>query len=86
MRRQDRPVEVVAPDRSGGFRASWWASFHGERDVEGRRPPVDPLHCRKEGLAAEHVEPGDTPFGRTPSSTIHQVPSGASTRSAWPVF
>ena len=26
------------------------------------------------------------PAGRVPSSTIHQEPSGASTRSAWPVF
>jgi beta-xylosidase len=32
------------------------------------------------------VARGRSPRGRTPSSTIHQLPSGASTRSAWPVF
>ena len=50
------------------------------------RPAVDPVDRRQEGLAAEHVEPGVTPRGRTPEQ--HHPPGtvGASTRSAWPVF
>ena len=57
-----------------------------ELDRGDPRPTVDPLDRREERLATEHVESGGDAAGRTPSSTIHEVPSGASTRSACPVF
>ena len=80
-RRSRRATVGVAVDR---HRAATLG--HVELELADDRPAVDPVDGHEERLAAEHVAPGVMPRGRTPSSTIHHDPSGASTRSPCPVF
>ena len=59
------------------------AMRHARRPPASRRPS-SPAPGRSPGPA--RASRGCRRRGRTPSSTIHHEPSGAWTRSAWPVF
>ena len=61
---------------SGRSRATSPTTGQPSTQVTGARKVSRPSTC----------QPGVPPRGRTPSSTIHQEPSGPWTRSAWPVF